>query len=84
MKHIKKFNENNISKESINDLISLRDELEFIKEYNVDMWEVIELIDKIIKSTLEDIEEWREHLTTNYKRSNKDELTIRLIDRFVA
>lgn len=84
MKHIKNYNES-LSESSKGDLIDLKNELEFLSEFdNVSLHEVIEVIDTILNMKWEDIEEWREHLETNHRRDDKDNLTIRLIDRFCS
>ena len=86
-KKIKSFNEHFIIQNSPdgdkNSLQNLRSELEYIVEFELEPYEVITIIDGILNSSIEDNKEEREHLLTNYRRSKKDELTIKLIDRFL-
>lgn len=89
LKHIKGFKESykineNISESSKDDLIDLKNELKFINEYNVEIYEVIEIVDKLLTMSWSEIEEWREHIDTNYTKDNKDKFILRLIDRYCS
>ena len=80
---IKRFNET-LSGSSSNDLTDLKSELEFINEYDVKLYEVIEIIDKLLSMSFDEIEDWRDHIDTNAHKSKIDELTLRIIDRYCS
>lgn len=73
-----------LNKESIHDLTEFKDALTFVSEYNLDIYDVIELIDKLLNSNWSEIMEIRNHLSTNETRSDKDEFMIELIDRYCS
>lgn len=83
MKYIKRITET-LSNSSIDDLNELKNELEFINNFNVEIYEVIELIEKLLSMSFNDIEDWREHIDTNSHKSQIDELTLRIIDRYCS
>jgi hypothetical protein len=78
-----KINEN-LSESSKDDLINLKSELEFVNEYEIEIYEVVEIIDKLLKMSWDEIEGWREHIDTNYTKGDKDKFTLRLIDRYCS
>lgn len=86
MKHIKKFGKlsESLSEESKSDLTDLRNELQFVSEFDIELYEAIDVIDKIHKMTWDEIEEYREHLVTNYSTTKLEDFTIQLIDRFCS
>jgi len=64
------------------DLINLKTELQFINEFHIELYEVIDIIEELQNSTQEQINEWQSHLITNYSLTQKEEFTLRLINRF--
>jgi hypothetical protein len=62
-------------------LCILGENLEFISNYNVELYEIIDIIEKILNSTWGDLKEWEEHLESNATKSDADELTLALIFR---
>ena len=78
-----KINEN-LSQSSKEDLKGLRDELVFINNYNVDIYSVIQILNELLTMNWTDILELREHINTNYSKDDKDELTLRIIDRYCS
>ena len=83
MKHLKKYYES-LAESSKNDLESFKIDLEFINRYDIETHEAIDIIDKLLKMEWSEIEEWREHITTNYSKDDKDEFTVELIDRYCS
>jgi len=83
MKYIKRITET-LSRSSENDLTDLKNELEFINEFDVELYEVIEVLDKILNMSFDDIQDWRDHIETNAHKSKIDELTLRIIDRYCS
>jgi hypothetical protein len=74
-----------ISMSSNNELIVLKNSIELISKYDMEFYQAIEVIDKLINMTdWKDIEKWREHLLTNYRRSDLDDFTVELIDRYCS
>ncbi len=100
LKHIKSFNEatenlnisdvrsskllENLSEESKSDLINLKNELQFVSEFDIEIYEAIDVIEKLHKMNWKQIEEWREHLVTNYSTTHLDDFVLRLIDRYCS
>lgn len=62
------------------ELSNLLEFLNLISDYKVELYEVIEIIEKILSSTNKEIIEQKEHLETNATKSEIDELTLHLID----
>lgn len=84
---IEKFNtfiKESLSKESMSDLTNFKNELEFVSEFEIELYEAIQVIDAIQKMTWEQIEEWRLHLSTNSSLTEIDKFTLRLIDRYCS
>lgn len=80
---LKRFNEH-LSESSKNDLVRLKEALGFVSEYDIELYEAIDVIDKLLKMDWEEIEEWREHLETNESRIDIDDFTIRLINSYCS
>ena len=74
----------NLSEGSMNDLTNLMNELKFVSEFNIELYEAIEVINKLIKMNLEQIIEWRDHIDTNYSTTHLEDFTLRLIDRYCS
>jgi hypothetical protein len=99
-KHIQSFNEHqenlnisdvrssklseSLSEESKSDLINLKNELQFVSEFDIEIYEAIKVIDELHKMNWEQIEEWRTHLITNYTTTQLEDFTLRLIDRYCS
>jgi hypothetical protein len=96
-KHIQSFNEHqenlnisdvrskineNLSQSSIGDLINLKDQLQFVSEFDIELYEAIDVIEKLHKMNWEQIEEWREHIITNHRTTKVEDFVLRLIDRY--
>lgn len=78
-------NSKNDSMYSMASLTDLRDSIEFISKYdNMELYEAIEVINKLLDMDLNDVKEWRESLVTNYRKSDLDNFTIELIDKYFA
>ena len=80
---LKRFNEH-LSESSKNDLVRFKEALEFVSEYDIELYEAIDVIDKLLKMDWEEIEEWREHLETNESRIDIDDFTIRLSNSYCS
>ena len=84
LKYIKNFDRaKGLSDESRNDLTNFKDDLLFVSEFDIELYEAIQIIDKILKSNLDQIQEWRDHLTTNYATTKNNDFILELIDRYV-
>jgi hypothetical protein len=75
MKHLKEDIES--------DLINLKNELEFVSEFDIEIYQAIKVIDELHKMNCEQIEELRTHLITNYPTTELEDFTLRLIDRYI-
>jgi hypothetical protein len=78
-----KINEN-LSQSSIDDLINLKNKLQFVSKFDIDLYEAIDVIEKLHKMNWEEIEEWREHIITNYRTTKIEDFVLRLIDRYCS
>ncbi len=84
MKHLKKFNES-LNESSKEDLKTLKESIRFVSEYeDMETHEAIDVIDKLLKSSWSEIEEWRESLLTNHHNDDTGNFTIELIDRYCS
>ena len=63
-------------------LINLKNELTFVAEFDILLYEAIEVMEELHKSNCEQIEEWRKHLVTNHSTSKLDDFVLGLIDRY--
>jgi len=85
---VKKFEDineqNSLSESSIDDLIEFKECLEFVTEYEVEILDALDCLDKLLKWDWKEIQDERVHLITNYSRSNKDEFMIKLIDSYCS
>jgi len=73
----------NESIDSMASLTDLRDSIEFISKYdNMELYEAIDVINTLLDMDLNDAKEWRESLVTNYRKSDLDNFTIELIDKY--
>ena len=100
LKHVKRFNEatenlkisdvrssklwESLGEKSKSDLINLKNELQFVSEFDIEIYEAIKVIDELHKMNPEQIEEWRTHLITNYTTTQLEDFTLRLIDRYCS
>lgn len=85
MRHLKKFEGNEyLNEESKEDLTNLKNELEFINDYDIELHEAIEVIDKLQTMSWKEIEEYRSHLETNESTIDLEDFTLRLIDRYCS
>lgn len=85
MRHLKKFEGNEyLNEESKEDLTNLKNELEFINDYDIELHEAIEVIDKLQTMSWKEIEEYRSHLETNESTTDLEDFTLRLIDRYCS
>lgn len=72
-----------LSKSSKEDLASLREELQFVSEFDIELHEAIEFIDRIQKMDWEQIEELRKKLSPSHS-SSLDYFCLRVIDRYCS
>jgi hypothetical protein len=100
LKHVKRFNEatenlnmsdvrssklwESLDEKSKSDLINLKNELQFVSEFDIEIYEAIKVIDELHRMNLEQIEELRTHLITNYTTTQLENFTLRLIDRYCS
>lgn len=80
---IKNFNEH-LSESSKTDLESFKEALELVSEYDIEVYEAIDVVNQLLKMTWEEIEEWRGHLETNESKIDIDDFTIRLINEYLS
>jgi hypothetical protein len=73
-----------LSQSSIDDLINLKNELQFVMGFDIEIYEAIEVIEQLHKMNWEQIEEWREHIITNYSTTKVEDFVLRLIDRYCS
>ena len=83
IRSFKKYNES-LGRDSKSSLSNLKDDLQFVIEYDVEPSEAIEVIDEIINMEWEQIEELSQSILTNKNKSAKDNFTLRLIDRYCS
>ena len=62
-------------------LETIKEVLVFISKYDVEVYDIISILEEIEKSSDVELKEWREHLITNYIKTELDDLTILLIDK---
>jgi hypothetical protein len=72
----------NLSQSSIDDLINLKNKLQFVGEFDIEIYEAIKVIEQLHKMNWEQIKEWRESITTNYRTTKVEDFVLRLIDRY--
>lgn len=80
---IKNFNEH-LSESSKTDLESFKESLELVSEYDIEVYEAIDVVNQLLKMTWEEIEEWRDHLESNESKIDIDDFTIRLINSYCS
>jgi len=73
-----------LNESSINDLTDFKNTLEFVNSFDIDVYEAITVIDDLLKMSWEEIEDWRNHLLTNYTKTNLDNFIIKLIDSYCS
>lgn len=86
---IKKFGEINenistLNDESIKDLETLKDNLNFISNYNLQIFEIIECIDILLNRDWDNIVELKEHLETNAFLNDKESFMLKLINNWCS
>lgn len=78
---IRKFSEvsESLNQSSKDDLINLKNELEFINKFDIKPHEIIIIINQLLKMNWNEIENFKEEA-----KSHNDEFTVRLIDRYCS
>ena len=77
-----KINESNLSQKSIDDLINLKNQLQFVSKFDIEIHDATEVIEKLHKMSWSEIEEWKEHIITNYRTTKLEDFVIQLIDKY--
>lgn len=83
MKYIKKYNEN-VTQESNFELLMIKEGLELISEYDINLGEAIECINTVLTESTFELNEIKQSLSTNYTNEPKDEYLLELIYKYVT
>lgn len=86
MKHLRKYNESSLNDSSTKDLETFKSGLKLMGNFEIESYEAVECIDKLLNSSWEEIEEIQQSLSTNHPSSNseKEKFLLELINKWCS
>lgn len=64
------------------DLKKILEVLKFFGNYDIQLYEAINVIEEVNKSTEKELIEWKNHLITNFRLTHLEQFTLDLIEKY--